>query len=203
MNTLSRSSLATVLLLMGIFSIMLMAKSPIVHAYQEAGKPLPPAFADRCLEVAEQLDPQFAAELRSLCELDPAEFERVIRRQGPRLTGLAELQSSDPVLYQKKLIELKADAEVHRLAVELQQLLAESPRNTDRIESLKKLLRGQLRIRLGFELHNQQLYIERIEEQLESLRSRSACEREHFDEVVESQLARITGEAEPIQSVCP
>ena len=55
MNTLSRSSLATVLLLAGIFSIMLMAKSPVVHAYQDAGKPLPPAFADRCLEVAEQL----------------------------------------------------------------------------------------------------------------------------------------------------
>ena len=203
MNTLSRSSLATVLLLTGICSIMLLADSPVVHAKQDAAKPLPPAFADRCLEVAEQLDPQFAAELRALCDLDPAEFERVIRRQGPRLTGLAELQSSDPVLYQKKLIELKADAEVHRLAVELQQLIEKDPANTDRIESLKKLLRGQLRIRLGFELHNQQLYIERIEEQLESLRARSACEREHFDEVVEAQLARITGQSEPIQSVCP
>mgnify|MGYP004327607497 CR=1 FL=1 len=203
MNTLSRSSLATVLLLTGICSIMLLADSPVVHAKQDAAKPLPPAFADRCLEVAEQLDPQFAAELRALCDLDPAEFERVIRRQGPRLTGLAELQSSDPVLYQKKFIELKADAEVHRLAVELQQLIEKDPANTDRIESLKKLLRGQLRIRLGFELHNQQLYIERIEEQLESLRARSACEREHFDEVVEAQLARITGQSEPIQSVCP
>ncbi|MBM44424.1 MAG: hypothetical protein CMJ36_05375 [Phycisphaerae bacterium] len=203
MNTLSRSSLATVLLLTGICSIMLLADSPVVHAKQDAAKPLPPAFADRCLEVAEQLDPQFAAELRALCDLDPAEFERVIRRQGPRLTGLAELQSSDPVLYQKKLIELKADAEVHRLAGELQQLIEKDPANTDRIESLKKLLRGQLRIRLGFELHNQQLYIERIEEQLESLRARSACEREHFDEVVEAQLARITGQSEPIQSVCP
>lgn len=203
MNTFSRSSLATVLLLAGICSIMLLADSPVVHAKQDAAKPLPPAFADRCLEVAEQLDPQFAAELRALCEMDPAEFERVIRRQGPRLTGLAELQSSDPVLYQKKLIELKADAEVHRLAVELQQLIEKDPTNTDRIESLKKLLRGQLRIRLGFELHNQQLYIERIEEQLESLRARSACEREHFDEVVEAQLARFTGETEPIQSVCP
>ena len=203
MNIRTRSSLASVLLLVGIFSILLMVEASVVNANQGAVKPLPPAFADRCLEVAEQLDPQFAEELRSLCELDPVEFERVIRRQGPRLTGLAELQSSDPVLYQKKLIELKADAEVHRLAVELQQLIEKSPRDTDRIESLKKLLRGQLRIRLGFELHNQQLYIERIEEQLESLRARSACEREHFDQVVEAELARLSGGAEPIKSVCP
>ena len=106
----------------------------------------------------------------------------------------------DPGLFQKKLIELKADAEVQRLTIELRRAMAQSPQEPARIKSLQQLLRGQLRIRLGFELHNQQLYIERIEQQLESLRARTAWEREHFDTVVEQELARLTGSGDPIQA---
>ncbi|MCH2148689.1 MAG: hypothetical protein MK095_04585 [Phycisphaerales bacterium] len=196
-----------ILLVVAALSFLMLGQLPsssLVRAQQlpseSMATPLPPAFVDRCLEVAEQLDAQFAAELRLLCELDPVEFERIIRRQGPRLTGLAELKLADPGLFQKKLIELKADAEVQRLTIELRRAMAQSPQEPARIESLQQLLRGQLRIRLGFELHNQQLYIERIEEQLKSLRARTAWEREHFDTVVEQELARLTGSADPIQA---
>jgi len=200
-----RNHIVLVLLTLTIIALGQMSSSSLVRAQsltpdESMSSPLPPAFVDRCLDVAEQLDTQFAAELRSLCELDPVEFERIIRRQGPRLTGLAELKLADPGLFQKKLIELKADAEVQRLTIELRRAMANSPQETTRITSLQQLLRGQLRIRLGFELHNQQLYIERIEEQLKSLRARTAWERENFDTVVEQELARLTGSGDPIQA---
>ncbi len=202
-----RSHLVFVVPVMSLFLLgLLSSSSSLVRAQnlvpETAASPapsaaLPPAFIDRCLDVAEQLDRQFADELRLLCELDPVEFERIIRRQGPRLTGLAELKLADPGLFQKKLIELKADAEVQRLTIELRQAMASSPQEPARIKTLQQLLRGQLRIRLGFELHNQQLYIERIEQQLESLRIRAEWERAHFDTVVEEELARLTGGADP------
>jgi hypothetical protein len=202
-----RSHLVLVVPVLSLFLLGLLSSSSPVRAQnltpQAVATPapsaaLPPAFVDRCLDVAEQLDTQFADELRLLCELDPVEFERIIRHQGPRLTGLAELKLADPALFQKKLIELKADAEVQRLTIELRQAMARSPQEPARINSLRQLLRGQLRIRLGFELHNQQLYIERIEQQLESLRTHAEWERAHFDTVVEEELARLTGAADPI-----
>lgn len=161
---------------------------------------LPKAFVDRCLDVAEQIDPQFAQELRTLCELDSAEFERIIRRQGPRLTGLAELKLSDPILFDKKLTELKADAEVQKLAITLRRTVATTPEDTGRIKSLRAQLRGHLIIRLGFELDNQRLYIERIEKQLAALKKRMISDREQFNELIDRELARLSGSQDPVQA---
>ena len=161
---------------------------------------LSPAFIDRCLEVADELDPAFAKQLRSLCEEDPIEFERIIRRQGPRLTGLAELKASDPKLYQLKLVELRVDASVQRLAVEFRTVVRDTPDDTSRIESLAQQLQGQLQIRLGLELGNQMLYIDRMEQQLKQLKKQVESQREHFDEVVQAELARLTGRLDPVQA---
>ncbi|MDG2200713.1 MAG: hypothetical protein P8K80_05985 [Phycisphaerales bacterium] len=161
---------------------------------------LSPAFIDRCLEVADELDPAFAKQLRALCEEDPTEFERIIRRQGPRLTGLAELKASDPKLYQLKLVELRVDASVQRLAVELRVAERDTPDDTSRIESLAQQLQGQLQIRLGLELGNQMLYIDRMEQQLEELKMQVESQRENFDQVVQAELARLTGRLDPVQA---
>lgn len=161
---------------------------------------LSPAFVDRCLEVADELDPAFAQQLRLLCEKDPAEFERIIRRQGPRLTGLAEMKASDPKLYQLKLVELRVDASVQRLAVELREAERETPRDITRVESLTKQLQGQLQIRLGLELGNQMLYIERMEQQLKDIKAKVESQRENFDQVVQQELARLTGRLDPVQA---
>lgn len=161
---------------------------------------LSPAFVDRCLEVADDLDPQFAQELRSLCELDPAEFERVIRKQGPRLTGLAELKASDPDLYKLKLVELRVDQMVQDLARELRYTRRDAPEDTKRIASLEQQLRGQLQIRMGLELGNQLLYIQRMEKQLQAMRDRIKSEQENFDKVVELELKRLTGRLDPVQA---
>jgi len=169
--------------------------------YRMPVKPsLSPAFIDRCLEVADELDPAFAKQLRLLCEEDPAEFERIIRRQGPRLTGLAELKASDPKLYQLKLVELRVDASVQRLAVELRTVERETPDDTTRIESLTNQLQGQLQIRLGLELGNQMLYIERMEQQLKELKAQVESQRENFDQVVQAELARLSGRLDPVQA---
>ena len=88
-----RSHLVFVVPVMSLFLLgLLSSSSSLVRAQnlvpETAASPapsaaFPPAFIDRCLDVAEQLDRQFADELRLLCELDPVEFERIIRRQGP------------------------------------------------------------------------------------------------------------------------
>ena len=85
-----RSHLVFVVPVMSLFLIGLLSSSsspvraqnltPEAVASPTPSAALPPAFVDRCLDVAEQLDTQFADELRLLCELDPVEFERIIRR---------------------------------------------------------------------------------------------------------------------------
>lgn len=167
-------------------------ETAVVRTPMAGSSDLSQAFVDRCLEVADELDPEFAKQLRTLCEQDPAEFERIIRRQGPRLTGLAELKASDPKLYQLKLVELRVDASVQRLAAEIRNVQREAPEDTDRIDSLTKQLQGQLQIRLGLELGNQMLYIERMEKQLEELKAKVESQRAEFDAVVQLELARLT-----------
>ena len=54
-------------------------------------------------------------------------------------------------------------------------------------------LQGQLQIRLGLELGNQMLYIERMEEQLKELKAQVESQRADFDSVVQQELARLTG----------
>ena len=165
-----------------------------------ASPDLSQAFVDRCLEVADELDPEFAKQLRTLCEQDPTEFERIIRRQGPRLTGLAELKASDPKLYQLKLVELRVDASVQRLASEIRAVRRDSPDDADRIDSLTQQLQGQLQIRLGLELGNQMLYIERMEQQLKELKAQVERQRAEFDSVVQDELARLTGRPDPVEA---
>ena len=165
-----------------------------------ASRDLSQAFVDRCLEVADELDPEFAKQLRTLCEQDPTEFERIIRRQGPRLTGLAELKASDPKLYQLKLVELRVDASVQRLASEIRAVRRDSPDDADRIDSLTQQLQGQLQIRLGLELGNQMLYIERMEQQLKELKAQVERQRAEFDSVVQDELARLTGRPDRVEA---
>jgi len=176
------------------------ASTSMTRNRMPAKSDLSPEFVDQCLDVAEEIDPEFAKQLRSLCEVDPVEFERIIRRQGPRLTGLAELKSSDPQLFQLKVIELNVDAAVQRLASELRSLKRESPENVDEIAQLTNQLQGQLQIRLGLQLGNQMLYIDRMQEQLQILRDQVEAQRSNFDSVVARELDLLTGRLDPVQA---
>ena len=110
------------------------------------------------------------------------------------------MKASDPKLYQLKLVELRVDASVQRLAVELREAERKTPQDTKRVESLTKQLQGQLQIRLGLELGNQMLYIERMEQQLKDIKAKVESQRENFDLVVQQELARLTGRLDPVQA---
>ena len=78
--------------------------------------------------------------------------------------------------------------------------MASTPDDTGRIKSLRAQLRGHLIIRLGFELDNQRLYIERIEKQLEVLKQRLVSDREQFNELIDQQLAKLSGTQNQVQA---
>ena len=44
-----------------------------------------PEFVDQCLDVAEEVNPEWAASIRNVCESSPDEFERFLRQSGRRL----------------------------------------------------------------------------------------------------------------------
>ncbi|MDP6601742.1 MAG: hypothetical protein QGH76_05545 [Phycisphaerales bacterium] len=155
---------------------------------ERGGRPLTPEMIEQTMRVAEEVDPDLAAQLRAMCESDPDAFERLIRRQGRRLASLVDLRQSDPDLFEVKVAELKLDAEMRRVAHDVDRIRDEfgmdSSEAAASIEELRLLMRG--RIAIG--IRAQHLYIERLEQHVAAMRERLIETEENFDEVVEERL---------------
>ncbi len=158
---------------------------------ERGDRTLTPEMIEQTMRVAEEVDPDLAAQLRAMCESDPEAFERIIRRQGRRLASLVDLRQSDPDLFEVKVTELKLDAEMRRVAHDVgrirDELGMDSSEAVASIEELRLLMRG--RVAIG--IRAQHLYIERLEQHVVAMRERLTETEEHFDEVVEERLDRI------------
>lgn len=121
------------------------------------------SFVDRYLEVAEQIDPMLADQLRSMCQLDPGHFGRVLRRLGPRLGELVDMRQTDPDLFERKIHELHLEAAIESLAasIRMARALGEPPDpGTD------AQLRGLVEAQLGATLRTRQHLLDRMRAEL-------------------------------------
>ena len=148
---------------------------------------IPPRTVDRVMEIAKELDPEFAEQLTNMCHDDPEAFKNLIRRQGRRLRSLVQLRESDPDLFEVKLNELKIDAEISLITKSIRVLGVDEAVSQAQIATLRGLVRAKTALRLRV----QTLSIDRLEKHIAALREKIANTSARFDEVVEEQVQQL------------
>jgi len=152
------------------------------------------AFIDRYMDVAEQIDPSLAGRLQSVCQLDPVGFEIVLRRLGPMLSSLADLQADDPALYQRKIAELHLEATVAGIAVEARRTaLDDSPQGAVQHAAIRAQLQAMVRAQVLTSIENRELFVERLREHLGLLELEIEADRTDIDGAVHRRLEDLSG----------
>ena len=149
---------------------------------------------EHIMEFAQEIYPELAAQLSNMCEKDPEAFDKIVRRQWPRLGILVRLREDNPELFEVKVTEFKTDAEIYHVAELLRGQDVEDPSTKAKIAELK----GLVRVKTAISLRAQSLYIERQERQLErqerqlaALRARLEDTSLRFDEIVDARLNQL------------
>lgn len=158
---------------------------------------------DRYLDVASRIDPRLGQLLQRSCAdqgQDPVELERMIRRYGHGLVALAELQKTDPALYESKIEELSLDAEVMQLSTQLKQIVDTSGANSPQAMVHRELLQAAMRTRLELSIENRERSIMRLNERVEQLQERVEYDEAHFEQELERQMAQALGELDAVQA---
>gem|GEM_PF-2723060 len=148
---------------------------------------MPPNMIEHVMAVANEIDPDLAAQLATMCENDPTAFQKIIRRQGRRLGSLVRLREDDPELFEVKVTELKTDAEIYRTAESLRDQDLESASSQATIAELQ----GLVRARTALLLRAQTLYIGRLEKHLAALRVQLDETTSGFDEIVNERVEQL------------
>ena len=153
---------------------------------------LTPELIDQALRVAHDIDAAIATRFRDLRAKNPVELERRLRR-ATRIWDLVKLKQEEPHLYQLKLVELRVDAEVSRLAAELRKARGEQ-RESD-ADALEQQLRMQMRLKLVFEFKAREDYLCRLQDIVGRLEKELEAERQslkkNFDDVVDKRIAEM------------
>ena len=157
---------------------------------------IPPRIIDRVMEIAKELDPEFAEQLQNMCHDEPEAFKNLIRRQGRRLGSIVQLRESDPELFEVKFNELKIDAEISLITKSIRSLGVEQAVSQAQIATLRGLVRAKTALRIR--VHS--LSIDRLEEHIAALREKIADTSVRFDEVVEEQVQKLLRSTKPTTS---
>ena len=149
------------------------------------------SFVDDYLEVADEIDPTLADQLRSMCQLDPARFGKVLRQLGPVLGQLVDLRQSDPQLFRRKIQELHLEATIESLAASIRVSKA---RGEMADPAKDAQLRALVQAQLGASLRTRQEVINRMQEELKQAQVGLAREKKDFAGEVGRRLHRLLSE---------
>ena len=146
------------------------------------------SFVDDYLEVADEIDPTLAGQLRSMCQLDPSRFGKVLRQLGPVLGQLVDLRQSDPELFRRKIQELHLEATIESLATSIRVSRARGEMaDPAKAAQLRALVQAQL----GASLRTRQEVINRMQEELRQAQVRLAREKKDFVGEADRRLHRL------------
>lgn len=148
---------------------------------------LTPEFVDECMEVAEQINPQWASSIRGLCEKNPEEFERFIRQSGRRLMALVQLKQKDPDLYETKLSELRIEAQILAATQELRKLHSQGLFDSSEADRLKTELRGMVQNHVAYSLKTRGDNILRLKKHIMALEKQLEQDALNFFRSVEDR----------------
>ena len=158
---------------------------------------------DRYIDVAFRIDPRLGQVLRDSCSdqgQDPVELEKMIRRYGHGLVALAELQKTDPELFESKIQELSLDAEVVQLSLQLKQIVTTSGPESPEVMVLRQHLQAAMRARLELSIINRELSIMRLNERIEKLQEDVKYDELNFERELKRQMDQALGQLDAVQA---
>jgi hypothetical protein len=171
--------------------------------YRSGPLELTAELIDECLQVAEDIDRTLADHLRTLQEKDPAKFEQRLR-QSERLIGLVRLKQRDRWLYERKILELRVDAEVARLAAEARVAFTEG--RTADAEAMSQQLRGQVILQECFRITAREEYLVRLQELVGQIEQELEAQKDpqNFERLVEQRMEQLlAGAGSPSEAPAP
>lgn len=149
----------------------------------------PPELVEQWLEVAEEVDPARARQLRAMCHSNPEEFHRVMRQAGRSIVGLAELKNRDPDMYETKLAELRIEAQVEASA----NSLVEAIRAGDNVKAaaIEEELRRLVLMQVLHSLKAKGDYLNRLKEHVQRLEAELQEAAENWQKTMEQRAEEI------------
>jgi hypothetical protein len=135
------------------------------------------SFVDHYLEVAEEIDPALAEQLRSMCQSDPVRFSKALRQLGPTLSELVHLRQSDPQLFWRKIRELHLEATIETLAANIRSARG---RGETVNPATEVQLRGLVEAQLGARLKSRHQYLDKMRQELERAEAELSKESDNF-----------------------
>lgn len=160
---------------------------------RRAIREMSPELIDSVLEVAEQIDPEMASELRYLCDEDPREFQHLMQTSGRRLVALAELKTNDRALYDLKIDELHNEAQIAHTTESLREAMRE--RDEERISILREELRGLVTHQVALSFRSRGDYLDRVREYADRLEEEIDRDALRFGELIQERLDEILEKA--------
>ncbi len=151
-----------------------------------------PEFLDQCMEVAEQVNPEWAKMMRSVCERSPEDFERYLRQTGRQLIGLVQLKQRDPNLYATKLKELHLEAHLKTLTQKLRFLHAEGRDDSSEAVEVRSELRVLVQEQVALALKSRGDYVIRLEKHVATLKKQLEDDALSFFRTVEDHYQVLT-----------
>ncbi len=156
------------------------------------GRAISGALADRCIEVAAEVDPPLAKRLMEVRAKDPEAFARIVGESGRRLVGFAQLKVQEPRLYELKVQELRAHRDVARVAAELRAVRAgDSPDRDQRAAELEDKLRKLVQLQVAQSIAARGESLIRLKEHVQALREALTSEAFNFPETVERRMREL------------
>ncbi|HWB19902.1 MAG TPA: hypothetical protein VG711_06350 [Phycisphaerales bacterium] len=146
-------------------------------------------IVERCLEVAEDIDPAVARRLRALREREPEEFERTVRQVGRQLMILADLKTRDADLYRVRIGELQTESQINRTSSDL--CAARAAENATEVAQLEQLLKNQLAVQLTYSIKARTEYLCRLREQCAKVEGDISRDTAAFASIVEERYQAI------------
>jgi len=143
------------------------------------------AFVDRYLDVAAEIDSALADELRSMCQLDPNRFAKVLRQLGPVLGDLVDLKESDPELFWRKIRELHLEATIEPLAASIR--ISRARGDTPNL-AIEAEFRALVEAQIAATLSTRQLYLDRMRSELEASETELARQADDFGNEVQNRM---------------
>jgi hypothetical protein len=157
--------------------------------------PMDPAsearFVDDFLDVADEIDPRLAQQLRSTCQLDPIQFARVLRQLGPAMGEMVRLREDDPALYHRKIRELQLEAAIESLAARIH---ASTRGGQLPNPALHAELNALVQAELAAKRDTQHLLLERMQAELERAQANMDAVGARFQQHVDRRMEQLIGQ---------
>ena len=152
--------------------------------------PLTEDMADRCIEIAREVDPEIASRLAGARKSDPDEFDRQMRAGsfGRRLLALAQLKTHDPILYGQKISELSSAVQIDRTAKQLRDLKDDPDASLGKIEELETNLRSLLQVQLAMSIYARGNMICRFEERMQHMKDDLDRDVRNFQSTIDARM---------------